>query len=868
MSTSSVDDAPASSREHGANAPSTETGEPPPPEQSSATVPDTLPPVLENFLSRYPHPAFALRASSLFDALVLRSNSLAPATRDPLSHSHSHSHSHSQSHSSGGGSATNSAATHPADEGADSSGMTKPPKPTRLSSREQYEGMRSEDELLEQKLDIEDEARNRDAAAEAERAKQERSRSGSFVNSSVSPSAADSPPHSSLSVSALDASRQDQNRGGVPGSPPSVSRSGTPTTVSAVSGVSKGRAADAGSRPRAHARAERVLAATFSDSMPEYGPRRTRERRQNQPLVRSTLLEGGAQKSHDPSRTAEGAVKAMYEQRERTAREEEQEDMRIAHNEEEMERARIAQDDEWEAEAKIGAGPQQSRDESSGKGSGGGNRKGRGDSDHASKAVVSEPASSGDAADTSNLTGDAADTAGRPSFNERGAPVDATTARASGSSKAAPSMPARRRNGPTAGLREILTPVWRNGKWREMMAIRDDAKSAPRTATSTPPPEVNSAGVLDKSTGDAGPPKQSDELELLGVLSRTDAQECLAMLASVVQTLLPSHPDELDRQKQVPLAELNHTVLVELNFPESSIYRHPPGSSFFHEHTAADSFARDASVAGSSLFFSPSMSAARDQRRGAAAGSAGTASSVDQASPMPSISESQAEGNAHTPASVDSANGSASYFPRGAGAATSTGNASATGHVVPATALPLHVPPSNQNPAVPPPHHTVQQESRLLRPFIQIVATLYEEYDLVICTTISGNIPLPVTVTGSPEAKNPEAARRAVAAAKERENDKQAREQASQRRQDADRTQGIEERQRAEELEIRQPRPSTPSAPQPDSVEEGGGKGWHPNPLAKLQRNQLTCPLLYTQRTTLHTVAPAYSIMHLPTRRP
>ncbi|GAA5867640.1 hypothetical protein JCM3774_001541 [Rhodotorula dairenensis] len=837
MSTSSSAAAvPASGWPRADGAPSEESGEPPPAKHAHASMPETLPPVLENFLSRYPHPAFALRASSLFDALVLRSNSLVPAARDnPLSHSHSHSKSHSGSHShwhsssGGGNSAASVAATHPAEEGTDPDGiMAKPPKPTRLSSREQYEGMRTEEELHEDELDIEDERRGRDAAAaataETEPGAQERSRSGSCVKSSLSPSASQSPPGSSLSASAPDAEIRDRDREQrVPGSPQSVSRTGTPTTISAVSNLSKSRVADVGSRPRAHARAERVLAATFGDSMPEYGPRRAGDRRLHQPLVRSTLLEGGAQKSHDPSRTAEGAVKAMYEQREKNARDEEEDDKRIARNEEELERERVARDDEWEAEAKLGAPGRHLSYEGNERGSGG-----RPEVD--SQGVVSEEALSTEVEDQGSSSA-AVQTSGDSSSHAATAHLEEPTpSRTSGSSKpatSAPPLPPRRRSGPRVGLREILSPVWRNGKWREMMSIRDDAKPTPPSRTSG----VNSAGVLDKATGEAGPPEQGVELELLGVLSRTDAQECLAMLASVVQTLLPSHPDELDRQKQVPLAELNHTVLVELNFPESSIYRHPPGSSFYHEHTAADSFARDASVAGSSLFFSPSVSAARDQRRyAAAAGSASAASSAGQESPMPSISENQAEGGGGTPASIGSTNGSAGYFPRGAAAAAaaSAGGASAIGQVVPATALPLHVPPSNQNPTVPPPHHTVQQESRLLRPFLQIVATLYEEYDLVICTTISGNMPLPVTVTGSPEPKDPEAAQRAQEAAKERENDKQARDQASQRREDAEHAQDVVDRQRAEELEVREPRPAP--TPPPDSAKGGAENASHERP--------------------------------------
>ena len=794
-------------REEDAAAPSTttETGEPPP--SQSHELPETLPPVLEDFLSRYPHPAFALRASSLFDALVLRSNPFAPAPRDALSISQSHSNSNSSGESKGQA----ASAVHPAEDrtetGTGDGATSKPAKPARLSSREQYEGMISEEELLERRQDEEDEARNRDQAESELAAGQGRSRSGSAVNSSLSPSIVNSPPPSTVSTPALDGrargeSHSGRERGGE-SYPPSVSQAGTPTTISALSGFSSRRAADVGPRPRAHARAERVLAETFSDKAPEYGPPRAGQRKQNQPLVRSTLLEGGAQKSHDPSRTAEGAVKAMYEQREQEARAAQQEEERVARDEKEMERIRNAQDTEREAETKLGVSGHRTGNEI---GARGGDANGR-QSDGAgagAATTTTEHDSSSDA--------DAAEHARDVSSGDSVPAQQSDPTRAKAAHQPAPAPPPRRRSGPTVGLREILTPVWRNDKWRELMAIRDDAKSAPST------PDVDSAGAFDKPTregeGDAGPSKTGDELELLGVLSRTDAQECLSMLSSVVETLLPSHPSELERQKKLPLAQLNHTVLVELNFPESSIYRHPPGSSFHHEHTASDSFARDASVAGSSLFFSPSVSAARDQRRDAASGA-----SVSQGSPMPSISEGSAEGEVGTPPSAGSANGSASYFPRGAAAANAAGGASAIGRVLPATTMPLSVPPSNQNPAVPPPHHTVQQESRLLRPFVQIVATLYQEYDLVICTTISANIPLPVTVTGSPGAKDTETAERERTAAAERKNEKRARQKASQRREGAVYAPDIVERQRAEELEVKEPPvPTTPPA-EADPVE-------------------------------------------------
>ena len=129
----------------------------------------------------------------------------------------------------------------------------------------------------------------------------------------------------------------------------------------------------------------------------------------------------------------------------------------------------------------------------------------------------------------------------------------------------------------------------RNGKWRELMAVREDAKREPSKGAT---PKERDTGLFAKASAAGSPPSDDDadeELELLSLLSRADLQECLAMLTNVVSPLHPQNDSEETRQAHTPLAQLNHTVLLELRFPETSIYRHPPGSSFEHQHSSADS---------------------------------------------------------------------------------------------------------------------------------------------------------------------------------------------------------------------------------------------------------------------------------------
>lgn len=754
-----------------------------------------LPPILQDFLARYPHPAFALRASSIFDALVVRANQFAPTGKAAFSHS-SHSDSDPKSHSRPG---QGEPSRHPAEErtgSRDDDDRARPTKPQRLTSQEQYEGSITEEERVEREQDLRDEQTARERS-EADEGREPRSApsGGSVVWSEAggrseveadgffAPGAA-AQPSDATSPAAYPGSHTSAYGGRDSPFPPSVSRGGTPSLATASSTVSSYRARDIGPHPRAHARAERVLAESFSDDAPAYGRNR---RNGDRPLDRYTLLEGGEQKSHDPSRTAEGAVTAMYEQRAQQARDDQEEDERATRDEEEFERARNEDEELWDREVQTSA---RMRDRS-----------------------AERNASSGGAASTAHNVRET-DGATRSSSSKTRTASNWHTSSEPNTSRV---RLVRQRSGPTVGLREMLSPVWRNSKWSEMMAVREDAHLAP---TPSPSELADSSAASEKATGSEDRP-DSNELELLSVLSRTDAQECLAMLASVVETLLPSRSSESERQSKTPLAKLNHTVLVELNFPESSIYRHPPGSSFRHEHTAADSFASDPADAGTSLFFSPSVSAAQEQRRSSASPSRKesvldvTRKVLKGELPEVSSLEGSAQIQSEELTNRDCDGSKTDNSGHGAEPAT------AIGRVIPANAAPVGVPPSNQNPAVPPPHHAIQQESRLLRPFIQIVATLYEEYDLVICTTISGNMPLPVTVTGSPEGESAEESRRSKAAAKERAREQRAREKASRARQHDQYDEEASRRQREAECHVEDDLPNG-ALPFAESEKAGG----------------------------------------------
>ncbi|GAA6012808.1 hypothetical protein JCM10207_005367 [Rhodosporidiobolus poonsookiae] len=304
-------------------------------------------------------------------------------------------------------------------------------------------------------------------------------------------------------------------------------------------------------------------------------------------LDRVTLLEEGGQASHASSRTAEGAVAALKAQRAQHDRQVEQDGKDEEQHEEQKEQARK------DHEAK-----QQINFEQGDRWSGGQNSDG-----------------------TARAGGGTWNTAG-------------TSMQMGG-----------------VGLKELLTPCWRNGRWKEMTAIRKEARTD---------------GVDD------------EEIDLLSLLSRDDAQELMAMLANVVAVLHPGAEADNERRRiaNTPLAQLDHTVLLQLNLPETSVYRHTRGSTFSHDHSKVDSLptSSDEQVRPILTRTPPSMS-------------------------HPSYSSTN------------------SYAYR---------------------------PPSNQNPAVPTPHRSIQEETALLRPFLQVVATLNVDSGLVVCTTIVANMPLPV----------------------------------------------------------------------------------------------------------------------------
>ncbi|BGP26767.1 multi-sensor hybrid histidine kinase [Rhodotorula toruloides] len=490
-----------------------------------------------------------------------------------------------------------------------------------------------------------------------------------------------------------------------------------------------------GSNPRAHARAERILAETF-DASPSSSSKDSRSSGGRKPFVASSLLEGGAQKSHDPSRTAEGAVKAMYEQRAQREKDEKEHEERVAEREEALEDERREREkrefevsDRWSWRRESEDGPE--------------------------GASRGAPSVSG----TASSSGGAA-TAPSASATSGGGKA------ASGSGTGVGAQVRSSPRGQGLALRDLLTPVWRNGKWKEMMAIRDDAKKRRSSVPRTPAQEAGAGAPFDKSTSHGPAPNDresvegEEEIELITLLSRADAQECLAMLVNVVKPLNPSRRSEEQRQREVPLAQLNHTVRLELNFPESSIYRHPPGSNFFYQHSTNDSLQTPRDEAAPSQGV-PSVYQTMQRRQSSehcvpsyAPGTPPAVPILPRNPPSDRTMPVYSPANAYqTPlasasdvaarSSVSSATGVCLGIPNPTHTSVS---ATASASTSPAP----NAPASNQNPAVPPVHHGVQQETNLLRPFLQLVATLHEDSDLVIITSILANMPLPVTLTGSP----------------------------------------------------------------------------------------------------------------------
>ncbi|KPV74021.1 uncharacterized protein RHOBADRAFT_54592 [Rhodotorula graminis WP1] len=731
-----------------------------PPRTSSLST--KLPRDLERFLALYPHPAFALRASSLYDALVGRKEPHAPRPVDLAGAG-------AGAVPSYGGPGATTAAT----------GSRRQANKPGLSSQEQYEGGVDPDSTPSPVSDDEDdESPPSTRAPSAAAAPAATVRSGETDASHSSGADTDS---SSLGPSASQVASPKLRSPALDGSPGpaaharlgrysianSLAGSSLSKVHSSASGTSQRRAADAGDNPRAHARAERILASAFDSGAASgasgSGSRGADGRKQRAP--RGSYLEGGAQKSHDPSRTAEGAVKAMYEQRERQEQDDKDEEEATAERESGLEAERLVREqDEFEA-----------RDRWSGR-----------------RAEESQG---------SGLGGSGSNESGSTQGNGSGG---------------VPAVPGG------LGLRDLLTPVWRNGKWREMMAVRD-ADGTTTSAGNTP--KERDTGVFAKANGehDDGYANTDDnELELLSLLSRADLQECLAMFANVVAPLHPNNESETARQASVPLAQLDHTVLLELHFPESSIYRHPPGSSFHHRHTFADSGRAHGSRgphAGSGSVISSAAGSGSTTTSGSTAQSASSRRSIGRRGPagapstipiLPRNLPSKRALPIYSPQNAydhDESSQSSSPFPAGPYDATTSSSRSDL------------APPPNQNPAVEAAHRGVGQIADTLFPFLQVVATLQPDTDLVICTAILANMPLPVTVTGSPEKADKAEVRRDKRVARAKASAKRERERES--RDELEKAAEAGRRQRRDEHKVRASdtdRDGTSSPPHPSPV--------------------------------------------------
>ncbi|GAA5824652.1 hypothetical protein JCM11251_005289 [Rhodosporidiobolus azoricus] len=487
-----------------------------------------LEPALEAFLARFPHPVFVLPAAPLFDSLVSRRRPLAPA--ETLT-------AYYQSRSGEKGKARARKQDEDASINAPSqaSAVSGPVSPRSSGLRTPAPPLNNPSPTAASRL-----ALSSPAGVASPTPSTFSPSSSTFSPATASPSLSPAP-SSSFSNRTTSSTRTHAQVSVSPAPSSGVSTRSTPST-------------------RAHAQASAILSKAFE------GPEHVS--RGYPALRRSTLLEGGDQASHDPSRTAEGAVAAMREQRAR-------------HDEHEREEEAA----EAQREQKRGVG----RDERE-------------------KQEQKELEESD------------------------------------------------RRHGGSISLAELVRPVWRNSKWTEAMALRKDSKQN----------EI-----------------QHDELDLLAVLSRDDAQEFLAMVTNVLEHWRNGDGGRMEQlQEDVPLARLDHTVLLELNFPPSSVYCVPPplprrtSSSRSHAST-------------SSRF----------------AGSAPTSPILPRNPP----------------------------------------SFSARPHAVYSASNSYDSPPADQNPPVSPPHHGVQQDTPIQKPFLQVVATLHG--DLIVCTTILANMPLPVNVT-------------------------------------------------------------------------------------------------------------------------
>ena len=390
-----------------------------------------------------------------------------------------------------------------------------------------------------------------------------------------------------------------------------------------------------GRRPRAHARAARVLQEAFAADEPALAASILAPPGQGPDVLRkSTLLEGGSQKSHDPSRTAEGAVRALYAQRVEAAREQRATDDRAAYEEMERRRGGPAEEEDPVMWAHSGVPGSEVRWRTS---------------SQTSPRSSNSPRSPGISSD--------------PSRDTAPAPMAGPSSPTSPEPTAPPSP---------STLKDVLTPLWSNPMWTEMVVLQENVRE-----TAAPPSAGHTAS-------------EKDTMPLVDVLSTSGAQELLRMLARVVDA--DPGPTEGASPSSIisdSLAGGSNTVLLELRLSATSADRHAPGSSSVHEHRRTGS---DGTGAVAREFAGDPPSSISEKGAGAEDGS--TMSSASASSPGPRL------------------------------------------------------PPADRGPAIP--SAPRQQETTLLRPFMQVVATLWPESDLVLCTAILTNMPMAVQLESEP----------------------------------------------------------------------------------------------------------------------
>ncbi|GAA5985317.1 hypothetical protein JCM10908_002618 [Rhodotorula pacifica] len=522
-----------------------------------------LPVDVQRFLERYPQPAFALRASTLFETLV------APYTRATESR-------HGESGSLQGEGAG-------VEEGGDGGGFGgersqqqqsgdhvglgvhhRPQKRTeqRLTSRQQEEGVITAEERRE---------RAEDARELAQRLQQAETGFESSSKRTLPPGLAPA------------------------SQPPDPSTSGP--------------------NPRAHARGVRILEEAFSADEPAHTASIIPLGAQLASGVdKSRLLEGGQQKSHDASRTAEGAFRSFNEQRSALAR-----SARAAGHaamQSRREQLEFAEEDpvRWARPESVGS---QVRWRTTG-------------------SALSLHSSAGSPHPSVKGTKE-------PSTHAAALHLESSSADIRGVS-------------PLAHLHVVLTPVWYNSKWAEIMAPQRGASPG---------------------RAQAHPQAKSDEtISIFNVLSHSDAQKLVNMLSAVVTP--PTTEDASGSSCFAgSLARGSGTILIGLKFPPAST-----------RHAA------------------PASGRPRSQGRG---GDGANESFGENAAGVRLTPASKSDDGA---------------FPSG-----------------PSRKPILVARPAEQRPPIPSEHRIFQQETQLVLPFLQVVATLWPEDDLVICTTILADVP-------------------------------------------------------------------------------------------------------------------------------